>query len=458
MREIRHMKSINPVTNQLIRDYPAHTSQDIEQIIQNSRLAFQQWVRMPFSKRAQCFFKIAEIIQSKHMEFAKLIVQEVGKPIKEARSEVLKCAKVCDYFATHGEQMLQDRIVETEALKSYVTYQPLGSILAIMPWNFPFWQVFRCGAPTLMAGNSLLLKHAPNVSGCSLALQQLFEEAGFPKYLLQSLIIDEKQVESVIAHPIVKAVSLTGSVRAGMAVAAQAGKAIKKCVLELGGSDPFIVLEDADLEKCVSSAIMARLINTGQSCVASKRFIIVKKHYTRFLELLKERVGVLQIGDPLLEETQIGAMAREDLLQNLERQVHESIEKGAQLIIGGTRLQRPGLFYAPTIIANVKKGMPAYDEELFGPVFALIQVEDNDEAIKVANDSSYGLGASLWTEDVKKSEEFARRIESGMVFVNKPTVSDSRLPFGGTKRSGYGYELGLEGIREFVIAKSVSIN
>ena len=385
------MKSINPATNQLIKEYSTHTSQDIEHIIQNSQQAFRQWAAEPFNKRAHCFFKIAEIIQSKHMEFAKLIVQEVGKPIKEARSEVLKCAKVCDYFATHSEQMLQDRLVETEALKSYVTYQPLGSILAIMPWNFPFWQVFRCGAPTLMAGNSLLLKHAPNVSGCSLALQQLFEEAGFPKYLLQSLIIDEKQVVSVIAHPNVKAVSLTGSVRAGTIVAAQAGKVVKKCVLELGGSDPFIVLEDADLEKCVNGAITARLINTGQSCAASKRFIIVKKHYPQFLELLKEKVQVLQIGDPLLEETQIGALAREDLLQNLERQVNESIEKGAQLIIGGTRLHRPGLFYTPTIIANVKKGMPAYDEELFGPVFALIQVENSDEAIRVANDSPYGL-------------------------------------------------------------------
>ncbi|HZL38435.1 MAG TPA: aldehyde dehydrogenase family protein, partial [Tepidisphaeraceae bacterium] len=383
-----------------------------------------------------------------------LMAREMGKPVMAGEAEVEKCAACCEHFALHSAKYLSQIDIESDAAQSYVRFDPLGGVLAIMPWNFPFWQVFRFAAPALMAGNVGLLKHAPNVPGCALAIEDVFREAGFPPGVFSTLLVDTSAVGEIIKHPAVAAVTLTGSERAGAAVAAQAGAELKKAVLELGGSDPFIVLPDADVQATARAAASARTINSGQSCIAAKRFIVVgdgrefERHFARALAALK-------LGDPTDRATDQGPLARLDLLENLDRQVRESIAAGARLVTGGHRLPRTGYFYAPTLLADVGPGMPVFDEETFGPVAALIDARGVDDAIRLANLSKYGLGASIWTRDAAAAQLLAARLEAGCVFVNGPVKSDPRLPFGGIKRSGYGRELSAFGIHEFVNIKTV---
>lgn len=443
------MKTINPTTGQLIKEYPEHTQQEVGKLIERAASAYKQKY-----DRAACMLKLALLLRQKVEEYARLMTVEMGKPIKEARTEVLKCAECCDYFAAHGEQFLKEEKVEG----GYITFEPLGVILGVMPWNFPFWQVFRFIAPTLMAGNSVLIKHAPNVLGCALAIEALVEAAGFPKGILQVLILPPERLYEALEDGRVKAVTLTGSERAGRSIGKMAGLNLKKSVLELGGSDPFIVLADAAMEPCVETAVHARMMNNGQSCIAAKRFIVVESLFDRFCEQLIARLQKYKIGDPLLEETDAGPLAREDLRANLERQLEHSINEGAKLLYGGHRLKRAGYFFEPTVITHVREGMPAYDEETFGPLFALIPVKDAEEAIHIANDSDFGLGASLWTQDLEKGQRLARQIEAGMVFINAQTSSKFDLPFGGIKQSGYGRELSHYGIKEFVNIKPIYIN
>jgi succinate-semialdehyde dehydrogenase / glutarate-semialdehyde dehydrogenase len=452
------MKSIDPSTNRLIIEYPAHSSEEVCERIRLASEAFHFWSKCSFTERAKCLSSLANILRNKVEACSKIMTMEMGKPIKEARAEILKCATLCDFFAKKGEEFLRSEVVETEAYKSFISFEPLGLILGIMPWNFPFWQVMRFAVTTVMAGNGILLKHAPNVCGCALSLEALFEEAGFPKHLFKVLLIETEQVKDVIADDRVKGVALTGSEKAGMVVASEAGKHVKKCVLELGGSDPFIVLEDASFETCISTALSARLKNCGQSCIASKRFIIIQSLYDRFCEELIKKIRKIKIGDPLNEDTEMGPLAREDLLNNIEKQVTLSLYLGAKLLYGGKRLDREGFFYPPTVIANIKKDMPVYSEETFGPVFALKSVQDHDEAIAIANDTHFGLWASLWTNNLILAEQMVKRIEAGNVFVNSQTVSHPKLPFGGIKKSGYGRELSHYGIKEFVNIKTVYIN
>jgi len=381
---------------------------------------------------------------------------EMGKPIKDGISEVNKCAWVCDYYAENAKNFLQDEVIETDASKSYVSYQPLGIILAIMPWNFPFWQVFRFAAPGLMAGNVGLLKHASNVFGCALAIEDVFKRAGFPKNTFRSLLVGSSLVNKIIDHPHIKAVTLTGSVPAGKSVARKAGSVLKKTVLELGGSDPYLILEDADLEKAAQICALSRLINSGQSCIAAKRFIVVEQIRDQFEELLIKEMKSYKMGDPLDETTQIGPQARFDLRDALHDQVTKSIEKGAKCILGGIIPNDTGAFYPPTLLTDVKTGMPAYEEELFGPVGSIIIAKSEEEAIKVANDSIFGLGASVFTQNVEKGNKIAREeIQAGCCFVNTYVRSDPRLPFGGIKESGYGRELSSHGIKEFVNIKTI---
>jgi succinate-semialdehyde dehydrogenase/glutarate-semialdehyde dehydrogenase len=382
----------------------------------------------------------------------------MGKPLADARGEVEKCAWVCDYYAENAESFLAPELVETDASKSFVAYQPLGVVLAVMPWNFPFWQVFRFAAPALMAGNAGVLKHASNVPASALAIEEVFLKAGFPKNLFRTLLIGSKQVAAVIENPLVKAVTLTGSTPAGKAVASKAGEMLKKTVLELGGSDPYIILEDANLEEAVGTCVASRLINAGQSCIAAKRFIVVASLVTAFEELFVQKMNAQRIGDPLDPATTVGPQARHDLREELHGQVQKSIAHGARLLLGGSIPDDPGAYYPPTVLTDVKKGMPAYDEELFGPVAAIIPVKDEIEAIRVANDTIFGLGAAIFTEDIEKGEQIATLdLEAGSCFVNTNVRSDPRLPFGGINESGYGRELSYFGIREFVNIKTIFV-
>jgi succinate-semialdehyde dehydrogenase/glutarate-semialdehyde dehydrogenase len=386
------------------------------------------------------------------------MAMEMGKPIKSGQAEVEKCAWVCEYYAEHAEKMLQEEIIQTDARKSYVTYDPMGVILAIMPWNYPFWQVFRHAAPGLMAGNGVILKHASNVPGCSVAIADIFKRAGFPENLFQNFLIAGRRAESLIEHPVIRAVTLTGSKSAGQAVAARAGKFLKKTVLELGGSDPYLILEDADLEKTAETCVASRLLNSGQSCIAAKRFVVVESVLKHFEEMLVEKMRSKKMGDPLDETVEIGPQARADLREDLHRQVVRSIEKGAICLLGGEISSGAGLFYPPTVLIEVAKGMPAYDEETFGPVAAIISVENEKQAIEVANDSAFGLGAAIFTRDVERGERIAANdLEAGNCFVNAFVKSDPRLPFGGVKESGYGRELSHYGLKEFVNIKTVYV-
>ncbi|MHA1255959.1 MAG: NAD-dependent succinate-semialdehyde dehydrogenase [Promethearchaeota archaeon] len=451
-------KAINPTTGEIIKEYEEMSLNEVEILITNMDSEFQKWRKKTFSERALLMKKAADILRDNADEYAELMALEMGKSIKGGRSEANKCAWVCDYYADNAEEFLKPEIVDTEADKSFVSHQPLGIVFAVMPWNFPFWQVLRFAAPTLMAGNAGLLKHAPNVPGCALAIEDVFHKAGFPKNIFRSIIIDVSIAKNIIENPLIKAVTLTGSTRAGKAVSAEAGAVLKKCVMELGGSDPYIILEDALIEDSVNTSVASRLINAGQSCIAAKRFIVVEKVYEEFEKLFVEEMKKYKMGDPLKEDTDLGPQARFDLRDELHRQVTESAKKGAKILLGGEIPDIPGAFYPQTVLANISMGMPAFDEELFGPVASLIKVRDEAEAIKIANNTVFGLGAAVFTQNIAKGERIAtEELEAGACFVNAFVRSDPRLPFGGIKESGYGRELSYHGIKEFVNVKTVYI-
>jgi len=447
---------INPATGDTIRTYEEMTSEEVKNIIEKSHQAFLNWRRVSFSERESLMRNVAHVLRDNSEKYASIMAVEMGKPIKGGRAEVEKCAWVCDYYAENAEKFLRNEIVETDASKSFITYNPLGVILAVMPWNFPFWQVFRFAAPALMAGNVSVLKHASNVPGCALAIEETFRKAGFPKDVFRTLLVGSRQVDAIIENNLIKAVTLTGSTPAGSSVAKKAGEMIKKTVLELGGSDAYIIFADADLELAAETCVTSRLINSGQSCIAAKRFIVVEPIREKFVELFLEQMKVRKMGNPMDEDTEIGPQARHDLRDELHRQVTESIVKNAKCLLGGKIPDSKGAYYPPTVLIDVKKGMPAYDEELFGPVAAIIPVKDEDEAISIANDSVFGLGAAIFTRDIEKGERIAvNEIEAGSCFVNAFVKSDPRLPFGGIKISGYGRELSYFGIKEFVNIKTV---
>lgn len=450
--------AINPATGEHVRTVPAVGAAQVRAALEASERAFGIWSRTPFSERAAVLLRVAERLRAQAPEHGRLMAEEMGKPVGAGRGEAEKCAWACEYYAEHGERFLADEEAATDARRSYVAYRPLGPVLAIMPWNFPYWQVIRFSAPGLMAGNTVLLKHAPNVPGCASRLEALFLDAGLPEGVFQNLFISTRQAGTVIRSRQVRAVTLTGSVGAGRAVAKQAGAEIKKTVLELGGSDPYLILEDADIEEAASQCVQSRLINSGQSCIAAKRFVVVKAVRDRFVEAVVERMRSARMGDPFDEETEVGPQAREDLRANLDRQVRESLAKGAECVLGGEVPEGPGWFYPPTVLTGVKKGMPAYREELFGPVASVLTVRDRQHGIQVANDTSFGLGAAVFTNDLEEGERIAREeLRAGACFVNTFVRSDPRLPFGGVMDSGYGRELGRHGILEFVNAKTVYV-
>src|SRR5213595_1308456 len=449
--------SINPATGELSKRFDSHTDGEIESALDRAVSAFEKYRASSFAERAAKLRHTAEILEKDREHFARIITGDMGKLLRGSIDEIEKCARGCRFYAEHGEKFLREQIVSSDARRSYVRYDPLGVVLAIMPWNFPFWQVFRFATPALMAGNVGLLKHASNVPQCALAIEQILCRAGFDDGVFQTLLIEPEQVEKVIVDPRVKAVTLTGSEKAGSTVASTAAREIKKSVLELGGSDAFIVMPSADFESALSTAIKARTINTGQSCIAAKRFFIADNIYDEFLKQFVERTRALKVGDPFDETTEIGPLATEQILQGVHEQVQKSIAAGSRLLTGGNRIQGPGFFYEPTVLVDVPIDSPAYREEVFGPVASFFRVRDAGEAVEIANATSFGLGASAWTNDRTEQELFASELEAGMVFVNAMVASDPRLPFGGVKRSGFGRELGAAGIREFTNAKTIWI-
>lgn len=449
--------SLNPANGELLREFPVWSADELDEALAAVAAAAPEWQSTSMDERCALVKRAAEVLRSRRDELAKLITFEMGKLFKEAQGEIEKCAWVCDYYADNAPGFLADEMIETDASRSLVAYQPLGTVLAVMPWNFPFWQVFRFAAPALVAGNTGVLKHASNVPQCAQAIESVFREAGLPDNVFRALMISASQVKGVIEDKRVHAVTLTGSEPAGRQVAATAGAALKKSVLELGGSDAFVVLEDADLEWAVQQAVASRYLNGGQSCIAAKRFIVVEAVADDFVARYKSAVEALVPGDPMDESTTLSPMARTDLRDELHRQVEESVAKGATLVTGGKPLQGEGAFYAATILDHVKPGQRAYTEELFGPVAIVIRAKDERDALCIANDSDFGLGSSVWTADSDRGERFARRIEAGCSFVNGMVKSDPRLPFGGIKHSGYGRELSHQGIREFVNAKTIWI-
>ena len=452
------IKAVNPATGETLKSYESMTLEEVNNAIDKTYETFLKWRDTSFQKRAESLKKVASILREEINTFARLITLEMGKPIKSSRAEIEKSAWVCDYYAENAEKILKDEVIETEADSSFVSFQPLGTVFAIMPWNFPFWQVLRFAPPALMAGNTVILKHASNVPGCSLAIEDIFRKAGFPESVFKTLLVGSNQVNAIIENPHVKAVTFTGSIDAGRHIAKKAGEMLKKTVLELGGSDAYVILGDADLEYAATTSVASRLINSGQSCVAAKRFIIVEPLKDRFEELVVNKMSTMKIGDPMLEDTIIGPLARHDLRDNLHGQVQMSINKGAKCLLGGEILQGKGAFYPPTVLTNVKKDMPAYNEELFGPVAAIISARDDDEAVRIANDSQFGLGAAVFTSDIEKGKQIAtNEIEVGCCFVNDFVKSDPRLPFGGIKDSGYGRELSHYGIKEFVNVKTIVV-
>jgi succinate-semialdehyde dehydrogenase/glutarate-semialdehyde dehydrogenase len=448
-------KSIFPYTQELLAEYPLMDDRQLDHAMKIAQHAYESWKKYNFYERARVLKNVAGILLRDKEKLAKLITQEMGKIISESNGEVEKCAVTAEYYADHAEIFLQDELSEAGYTKSFVTYQPVGVVLGIMPWNFPFWQVFRYAAPTLMAGNTTLLKHAPNVCGCALALEKIFLDAGAPEGVFTCLIIDTPAVEKILSSDQVQAVTLTGSERAGSSVASLAGLHIKKSVMELGGSDALIVLPDADMQQAVSIALQSRMQNAGQSCIAAKRFIILKEAMTGFVQEFLIKLKDLKQGDPFDKSISTGPMARLDLVESLDRQLKNSVNMGANLEYGG---EVSGCNFKPALLMNVKKGMPAFDEETFGPMAAVIVAKDESEAIQLANESRYGLAGSIWTRDIEKGIALAKQMETGAVFINSLVKSDPRMPFGGIKKSGYGRELGRHGILEFVNIKSIAVS
>jgi succinate-semialdehyde dehydrogenase/glutarate-semialdehyde dehydrogenase len=451
------IESHNPYTGQVLHQFPAFSAAQIEQVLTEAYQAAATWRTTTFAERAAVLRRVAELLRRRQHELAHLMAIEMGKPVRDGRAEALKCAACCDYYAAHAEAFLADEAIETDTGRSFLSYAPLGVVLAIMPWNFPLWQVVRFAAPALMAGNVGLLKHAPNVPQCALALEAIFHDAGLPPAAFRALLIETEPVAGLLADDRVAAATLTGSERAGAAVAAAAGQHIKKTVLELGGSDPFIVLADADLQAAAKTAAQARMLNAGQSCIAAKRFIIEAPIHDEFVRLLTENMQALHYGDPLEETTDYGPLARLDLAETLTQQVADSVAQGAKIALSGGQPDPASPRFDPMILTNIRPGQRAYTEELFGPVALVLLAQDADDAVRLANDSRFGLGAAVWTKDLAKAEAMARRLESGAVFINGLVKSMNELPFGGVKKSGYGRELSHLGIREFVNQKSVWI-
>jgi succinate-semialdehyde dehydrogenase/glutarate-semialdehyde dehydrogenase len=451
------IQSVNPATEEIIKTFEELSLKQVLEEIEKAYQSFKDWKSTEFSLRKELMHNAVRVLRSEKDNYSRIMTLEMGKPIKQSYAEIEKCAWVCEYYAENAENFLSKEFIKTDASESYVQFDPFGVILAVMPWNFPFWQVFRFAAPALMAGNAGLLKHSSNVPMSALAIEEVFVKAGFPENVFKTLLIGSSLVEEIIKYPKVAAVTITGSDLAGKQVAEAAGKNLKKSVLELGGSDPFIVLADADVEATAKTAVTARIINNGQSCIAAKRFIVEKKIAGKFEELFVGFVNKLNVGDPFDEHNDIGPLAKEEILLELDAQVKKSVDLGARILTGGKRLDRKGSFYPATVIANVKKGMPVYEQETFGPVAAIIISEDDEDAIKIANDSEFGLGASLWTNDLEKAKRLVNKIESGCVFINGMVKSDPRLPFGGIKSSGHGRELSQYGIKEFVNIKTVWI-
>src|SRR5437667_554423 len=449
--------SINPATGEKRKEFCPFDDAEIEKRLTCAEKAFRKYRRTTFTERSELLHAVGELLFQEKEKCAEIITLEMGKLFHDSVAEIEKCARGCRFYAENGERFLEDEVAQTDAAKSYVQYQPLGPVLAIMPWNFPFWQVFRFAGPALLAGNVGLLKHASNVPQCALAIEQIFCRAGFHDGVFQTLLIEPDQVEKVIVDPRVKAVTLTGSEKAGSAVASSAAREIKKSVLELGGSDAFIVMPSADFGRALSTAVKARTINTGQSCIAAKRFIIADVIYDEFLNQFVERMRALKVGDPFDETTEIGPLASEQILQGVHDQVQKTIAAGARLLTGGNRIHGPGFFYEPTVLVDVPNDSPAHREEVFGPVASIFRVRDADEAIDFANDTTFGLAASAWTNDPEEQKLFASDLDTGMVFINAMVASDPRLPFGGVKRSGFGRELGAAGIREFTNATTIWI-
>jgi succinate-semialdehyde dehydrogenase/glutarate-semialdehyde dehydrogenase len=451
------LRSQNPATGEVIAEYPEATPAELAMILAEASCAFAGWKRTGFAERSSKMRAAADLLDERKEPLAVLMAREMGKPLAQGRGEAEKCAWVCRHYADHAEELLADREAKTDASRSFVAFEPLGPVLAVMPWNFPLWQVFRFAAPALMAGNAGLLKHAANVTGAALAIETVFKDAGFPPPLFRALLIGSDRVAGVIEAREVKAVTLTGSTPAGQAVASRAGAVLKKTVLELGGSDPYVVLEDVDLDVAAETCAASRLVNGGQSCIAAKRFVVVEEVRGAFEERLVDRMRARKVGDPMSEGTDVGPLARTDLRDALHRQVEDSVRAGARVLLGGDLPKGPGAFYPPTVLTDVRKGIPAHDEETFGPVAAVIAAKDEADAIRIANDSPFGLGAAVFTRDAARGERVARAFEAGSCFVNALVRSDPRLPFGGVKESGYGRELADFGIREFVNVKTVYI-
>ena len=453
----RTVASVSPLTGELLREFEQYSDETVEAKLALAAAAFREHRKLPFAKRAAMMLRAAEILEKEKEIFARLMTQEMGKTLKSAVQEAEKSASGCRYYAENAERFLADEEAKTNATRSFVRYQPIGPVLAVMPWNFPFWQVFRFAAPALMAGNVGLLKHASNVPQCALAIEDIFRRAGFAEGVFQALLIGSDRVNKVIADHRIAAVTLTGSVGAGSSVATVAGKELKKSVLELGGSDPFIVMPSADFDRAVETAVQARVINNGQSCIAAKRFIVHQQIAEVFEKKFVARMESLKVGNPMEQDTDVGPLATPEVLQGLEEQVNKTVAMGARVLLGGKRLEGKGNFFAPTVLADIPKGSPAHDDELFGPVASLYRAKDMAHAIEIANQSIFGLGASAWTNDPEERDLFINEIEAGQAFVNSMVASDARIPFGGIKHSGYGRELSHHGIHEFVNVKTVSI-
>ena len=447
----------NPATGQVLKTFEPLTNAQVEQKLQRAADAFAKYRKTSFAERAGWLVKAAEILEAEKETYARMMTTEMGKTFKSAVEEALKCAWVSRYYAEHGAGFLADEVVETGAKRSYVRYQPLGAVLAVMPWNYPFWQVIRASTPALMAGNVMLLKHASNVPQCALMIEDLYRRAGFPEGVFQTLLIGSQQVDAVLNDPRVMAATLTGSEGAGVQVGMGAAKRVKKVVLELGGSDPFIVMPSANMDEAVAMAVKARITNNGQSCINAKRFIVAAPIADEFERRFVKAMESLKVGDPFDEQTDLGPLATKDGVQDIDQGVRKTVEAGARILTGGRALDRAGYFYAPTVMSNVPRNSPGYCEEFFGPVASLFRADDVDDAIRIANDTRFGLGASVWTNDERERDRFINDIESGMVFINRMVASDPRLPFGGVKWSGYGRELGVHGIREFTDIKTVWI-